>query len=67
MRMGYCLADAWDLMLKSEQGQGLLRGEYMYAEHLQGMAVAQKAEASIGENYLERKVRTVDVLVSRVY
>lgn len=61
MLMGYSLFDAWDLMLKSVQGQGLLRGEYMYAEHLQGIATAQKADADIGDVYQNRSVRKINV------
>lgn len=60
-QMGYSLNDAWSLMLNSTQGQGLLRGDYLYAEHLQGIATAHKADADIGDKYTERHVRNIDI------
>ncbi len=55
--------------LKAVEGVGSARnyykmsqgGEYMYAEHLQGIATAQKADADIGDVYQNRSVRKINV------
>ena len=33
LELGYSWGDAWDLLLKSREGQGILNLEYTYLEH----------------------------------
>jgi len=60
-QLGYSLNNAWDLLLSSEQGNGLLNDEYAYAVHHQGIATAEKADASIGFKYKKGKPKNVNI------
>lgn len=49
--LGYDWKDAWDLLLNSEEGQGILNLDYTYLVHHSGGTSAIKANEKLGNNY----------------
>lgn len=50
-RLGYTLNDAWDLLLHSREGSGILNDDYEFAVHHQGITSARKADAHTLKKY----------------
>lgn len=60
-QLGYSLDDAWDLLQKSKQGKGILNGEYLYCEHIEGISSAKRADRDIGFNYKKGSPKYYDL------
>ena len=53
LQNGYNYNDAWELLLQSKQGQGILNNDYTYSVHFQGSASADKADKEIGNRFVK--------------
>ena len=51
LAMGYNYCDAWDLLLNSRQGQGILAEDWVYLTKHSGAYSAEEADSEIGYRY----------------
>ncbi len=60
-RLGYDIDSAWDLLLNSRQGIGMLNNDYEFSVHHQGITSAIKADADYGFGYNKTQQSEPDI------
>ena len=62
LNYGYNYNEAWNLLLASKEGMGILNRDYTYFIHFQGRASADKVLQNLGKNLEDSKNIKIDVI-----